>query len=151
MGWSAGFTFRNVGGVGMLGGSWRPAAEMADCTSCAAASRLRERSNWMVTWVAPRKELELMLETPAMVANCPSSGVATDEAMVSGLAPGRLALTWMVGKSTLGRSLTGRARYAVMPNSRIASMTSVVITGRRINSSAIFTNHYPGAPAARWR
>jgi hypothetical protein len=27
--------------------------------------------------------------------------------MVSGFAPGRFAVTWMVGKSTLGRSLTG--------------------------------------------
>ena len=34
---------------------------------------------------------------PAMVENCFSSGVATDEAIVSGLAPGRLADTWMVG------------------------------------------------------
>ena len=47
---------------------------------------------------------------PAIVENCFSSGVATDEAIVSGLAPGRLALTWMVGKSTVGRSLTGSSR-----------------------------------------
>jgi hypothetical protein len=45
-----------------------------------------------------------------MVENCRSSGVATADAMVSGLAPGRLAATWMVGKSTLGRSLTGSRR-----------------------------------------
>ena len=32
-----------------------------------------------------------------MVENCFSSGVATEEAIVSGLAPGRLAWTWMVG------------------------------------------------------
>ena len=32
-----------------------------------------------------------------MVANCFSSGSATDEAIVSGLAPGSDALTWMVG------------------------------------------------------
>ena len=42
-----------------------------------------------------------------MVANCFSSGSATADAMVSGLAPGRPACTWMVGKSTVGRSLTG--------------------------------------------
>ena len=42
-----------------------------------------------------------------MVANCCSSGVATDEAMVSGLAPGRLAVTLIVGKSTLGSAATG--------------------------------------------
>jgi len=45
---------------------------------------------------------------PLMVENWFSSGEATDEAMVSGSAPGRLALTWMVGKSMLGRSETGR-------------------------------------------
>ena len=37
-------------------------------------------------------------------------GVATDEAMVSGEAPGSLAVTEMVGKSTFGNSETGRAR-----------------------------------------
>ena len=42
-----------------------------------------------------------------MVANCCSSGVATDEAMVSGLAPGRLAVTLIVGKSTFGSAATG--------------------------------------------
>ena len=46
--------------------------------------------------------------TPAMVENWLSSGVATAEAMVSGSAPGRLAETVMVGKSTAGNSLTGR-------------------------------------------
>jgi hypothetical protein len=47
---------------------------------------------------------------PGMVENSFSRGVATDEAMVSGLAPGRLALTEMEGKSTAGRSLTGSER-----------------------------------------
>ena len=36
--------------------------------------------------------------------------VATAAAMDSGEAPGRLAVTWMVGKSTLGSSETGSAR-----------------------------------------
>ena len=45
-----------------------------------------------------------------MVENWPSSGVATVAAMVSGEAPGRLAETEMVGKSTFGNSETGRAR-----------------------------------------
>ena len=44
-----------------------------------------------------------------MVENCDSSGVATALAMVWGSAPGRLAETLMVGKSTAGNSLTGRA------------------------------------------
>src|SRR5580765_6582345 len=58
--------------------------------------------------------------------------------MVSGVAPGTLALTSNVGKSTLGRSLTGSCRYPMMPNRRIASMTRVVMTGRRIKPSAMF-------------
>ena len=70
-----------------------------------------------------------------MVENCFSSGVATEEAMVSGLAPGSTAETWIVGKSTLGRSLTGSRRYAMMPKMRIPTMTNVVMTGRRMKSS----------------
>ena len=38
-----------------------------------------------------------------MVENCRSSGVATEAAMVSGLAPGRPAFTWMVGKIHVGQ------------------------------------------------
>jgi hypothetical protein len=44
-----------------------------------------------------------------MAVNCRSSGVATELAMASGLAPGRLALAVRVGKSTLDRSVTGSA------------------------------------------
>ena len=42
-----------------------------------------------------------------MAANCCSSGVATEDAMVSGLAPGNAAVTVMVGKSTVGSAATG--------------------------------------------
>ena len=52
--------------------------------------------------------VEVIESRPAMVENCFSSGVATDDAIVSGLAPGREALTTIVGKSTLGRLFTGR-------------------------------------------
>ena len=38
----------------------------------------------------PARSIEVIESRPAMVENCRSSGVATDEAMVSGLAPGRL-------------------------------------------------------------
>ncbi len=98
------------GGVGMPGGIWGWAAAMAACTSWAAASMLRSRVNWIVIWVLPSALVEVIESMPAMVENCFSSGVATAEAMVSGLAPGSDAVTWMVGKSMLGRSLTGRSR-----------------------------------------
>ena len=75
----------------------------------------RSRVNCRVIWVSPSALVEVMESRPAMVENCLSSGVATAEAMVSGLAPGRLAVTWMVGKSTLGRSLTGRQPVAHDP------------------------------------
>src|ERR1700733_1295705 len=107
IGESDGFTFRSVGGLGRLLGSWRDAAWIAVCTSPAAPSMSRSRSNWMVMLVEPCALEDVIDETPAMVENWLSSGVATDEAMVCGSAPGRLADTWMVGKSTLGSSLTG--------------------------------------------
>ena len=52
---------------------------------------LRLRSNCSVMLVLPWPLLELIDVTPAIVENCFSSGVATDAAIVSGLAPGRFA------------------------------------------------------------
>src|SRR5204863_320821 len=75
--------------------------------------------------------------------------LAAADAMVSGLAPGRLAFTWIVGKSTFGRLLTGKRRYAITPNMRMPSMTSVVMTGRLMNSSEMFI--YPPPSRARGR
>jgi len=63
-----------------------------------------------VTWLLPVPLCEIIESTPAMLVNCRSSGLATDEAIVLGSAPGRPAWTWIVGKSTVGRSLTGSAR-----------------------------------------
>ena len=55
--------------------------------------------------------------------------------MVSALAPGRVAVTAMVGKSTLGSADTGSSRKPNTPNAMIEAVMSVVITGRRIQSS----------------
>src|SRR5512140_479751 len=110
IGWSAGFTFWYDGGLGIPGGSCRCVAAIAALTSCAALSRFRLRLNWSVICVEPIALVEFMLSRPAIVVNCRSSGVATADAMVSGLAPGRLAFTTRVGKSTFGRSLTGKDR-----------------------------------------
>ena len=132
----------------MPGGIWGWAAAIAACTSWAAASMLRSSVNWIVICVVPSALVEVIESMPAMVENCFSSGVATAEAMVSGLAPGRLAVTWMVGKSMLGRSLTGRSRYAMRPKTRIAPISSVVITGRLMKRS-VLTRRFPSrAPPA---
>src|SRR5260370_21261044 len=97
MGWSAGFTVWCEGGVGSSGGSGDRVLAIIDCTSCAAASMLRSSVNCSVMLVLPRALEDVMESTPAIVENCFSSGNATADAMVSGLAPGSDAFTWMVG------------------------------------------------------
>ncbi len=85
------------GGDGMPGGSCRVVRAIAVCTSCAAASMLRSRTNCSVMDVLPCPLVDVIWVTPGIVENCFSSGVATAAAIVSGLAPGRPALTWIVG------------------------------------------------------
>ena len=138
IGWSAGLNLRNDGGDGMPAGSSGITAAIAVCTSTAALSMLRSRSNCSVTLVLPVWLDELISSRPAIVVNCRSSGLATDEASVAGSPPGRLALTLRVGKSTLGRSLTGSARYARMPNTVMPSMIRLVAIGRLIKISDRF-------------
>jgi hypothetical protein len=67
---------------------------------------LRLRSNWIVIWVKPSEDVDVIDEMPAMVESCRSIGPATDAAMVSGLAPGKVAVIWIVGKSTAGSAAT---------------------------------------------
>src|SRR5215468_7507565 len=88
-----GFTFRRFGGVGMDGGSCESVDAIAVWTSCAAASMSRSSVNWSVMDVDPWLDVEFMESMPAMPENCRSSGVATADAIVSGLAPGRFAFT----------------------------------------------------------
>src|SRR5262249_48062760 len=97
IGLSDGFDLRRLGGVGIPGGNCGNAAEIAVCTSWAAASMLRLRLNCRVMEVEPCELEELIESIPAMPENCLSSGVATEAAIVSGFAPGKLALTLMVG------------------------------------------------------
>jgi hypothetical protein len=80
---------------------------IAASMSCAAASMLRLRSNCTVIEVTPSALVEVSCVTPEICENWRSSGVATDDAMVCGLAPGRLAETAMVGKSTWGSGAIG--------------------------------------------
>jgi hypothetical protein len=51
-------------------------------------------------FVDPRALDEVISVTPAIRPHWRSRGVATEEAIVAGLAPGKPALTEMVGKST---------------------------------------------------
>src|SRR2546428_373537 len=119
-----------MGLLGRLEGNWPRAALMAACTSRAAASMLRLRSNCRTMLVEPSWLVEVISVTPAMRPNWRSSGVATADAMVSGLAPGKPAETWMVGNSTWGRGDTGRKRKASAPAIATARVSSDVVTGR---------------------
>jgi hypothetical protein len=88
--------------------------------------------------------VEVIESRPPIVENWRSSGVATADAMVSGFAPGRLAVTCIVGKSTFGRSFTGSSTYAPRPKRKIANMTREVMIGLRINNSGTFTARRQG-------
>src|SRR5690606_39239021 len=85
-------------------------------------------------WVEPSLLRELISETPAMEPKACSSGVATLEAMVSGLAPGKLAEIAITGKSISGKDATGKSRKASAPTRTIASASRLEPTGRKINS-----------------
>ena len=104
---------------------------------------LRLRSNCNVTTVEPSELTELICATPAIWPNWRSSGVATVAAMVSGLAPGTVALTWMVGKSTCGSGATGNSGKATMPTSASAAINSDVAIGRRMKTSEMFISSCP--------
>src|ERR1700677_1982990 len=97
IGLSAGVTFWKLGGAGSCGGSLRSVAEMFDWTSSAAPSMLRSRSNCMTMLVVPSADDEVIIVIPGMVANARSRRPATEEAIVSGLAPGSCDDTEMVG------------------------------------------------------
>jgi len=59
--------------------------------------------------------------------------------MVSGLAPGRLALTEITGKSTCGSGETGNTKNAPMPASATPTVSSTVAIGRRTKGAERFT------------
>src|SRR5579862_5187517 len=80
---------------------------------------------------------------PAMRPNCRSSGVATADAIVSGLAPGNPADTCMTGNSTCGSGATGRKLNARMPEISSAIASREVPIGRLMNGAEIFIANLP--------
>ena len=102
----------------------------------------------MVIEVVPSELAEVISVTPAMWPNCRSSGVATEDAMISALAPGKPAPTEIVGKSTCGSGDTGSTLNAIAPAMATATVSSVVATGRRMNGAEIFM---PALPVLRLR
>src|ERR1700716_4266827 len=101
-------------------------------------------SNCRVMPVEQRPLEEVIWVTPAMRPNWRSRGVATAEAMVSGLAPGSPAPTEMVGKSTCGSGATGKNLKATTPDKKIAMVTRDVATGRRIKGAEKLDEKFTG-------
>src|SRR6476659_10809495 len=97
----------------------------------------------MVICVVPCEELHDIEEMPAMVESWRSMMPATEAAMVSALAPGRVAETAMVGKSTRGSAETGSRRKPKLPNAMIDAVMSVVMTGRRMQTSESVIGYAP--------
>jgi hypothetical protein len=87
--------------------------------------------------VEPNWLVEVIWLTPAIRPNWRSNGVATADAIVSGLAPGNPALTWITGYSTWGSGATGRRLNANPPARSNATVRSEVPIGRRMNGAEI--------------
>src|SRR5215469_3354961 len=92
----------------------------------------------MVMLVLPIELEDVISVIPAIRPNCLSSGVATDDAIISGLAPGRPACTRIVGKSICGSGETGRTLKATAPARAMPMVSNVGATGRLINGADTF-------------
>src|ERR1019366_7377969 len=112
---------------------------IADSTSRVAASMLRLKPNCSVMLTWPSVLCEVISVTAEIRPYSRSSGVATDEAMISGLAPGKDAEADMVGKSTCGNGDTGSTRKAEAPDNTKAAVRSVVAMGRLMKGAEKFT------------
>src|ERR1700687_4895375 len=102
IGVSAGLTLLYFGGFGRFCGRNPPATLIAACTSCAATSIGRSRTNCKVIVDVPNELVEFIGANPLICPNCRSSGVVIDETITSALGRGKKGVTWMVGKSTVG-------------------------------------------------
>src|SRR5438128_5200216 len=103
---------------------------------------LRFSPNCSVIRVWPTVLCEVISVTSAMTPRWRSRGVATDVAIVSGLAPGIVANTAIVGKSTCGSGATGSFRKAKNPASATPRVNKVAATGRLIDSAEGFTGRH---------
>src|SRR5581483_236996 len=110
---------------------------------------LRDKSNCSVIEVLPNELEDVISVMPAMCPSCRSSGVATDEAMISALAPGRLEETEIAGKSACGSGETGNTVNPTAPAIATAIVSSVVATGRRMNGSEMLMSPPDGLPGPR--
>src|SRR5262249_19754542 len=94
-------------------------------------------------FVVPTLLRDVMSSTSAIDPRCRSSGVATELAIASGLAPGREAVTKIAGASIFGSGATGSRVKATIPQSATPSVNSVVATGLAMKGAEMFTPDGP--------
>src|SRR6516162_10820752 len=94
---------------------------------------LRLNPNCRVIRTEPTVLVEVISLTSAICPRWRSSGLATVVATSWGLAPGKVACTEMVGKSTCGSGDTGSLKNATAPAAASPKVSSVVPIGRRMN------------------
>ena len=122
-----------VRGIGRKIGGQVAAGCVMGSTSREAALMSRSKSNCRVTaWSRGARRGHFADGSNAR--ELPLHGLATKEAMISGLAPGKDADTLTVGKSTCGKE-TGSNRKATAPASAIAIVRRVVAIGLRMKGS----------------
>ena len=92
--------------------------------------------------VEPRKLFDVIWLSPPIREKKRSSGVATLDAIVSGLAPGNEEDTCMVGKSICGNGATGSKGQVTMPTSSSAAASSEVPIGRLMKIAETFTGYF---------
>ena len=97
----------------------------------------------MVMRVVPTELRDVISVTPAIVPRLRSSGIATDDAMTSGLAPGIFAVTEMMGTSSWGSGATDNSECPSHPARTTATHTSVVATGRTMKTPEMLTGASP--------
>src|SRR5689334_8785850 len=124
-------------------------ALIAAWTSRAATLMSLPRSNMMLIRADPCELFDDSSLTPAMVPRARSSGVATVDAIVSGLAPGRFAETKMTGKSICGSGDTGSSVKATAPASTTERLSRVVATGRLMNGEDRLMGYFQRSAASR--
>ena len=108
----------------------------------------RSTSKMQMMELEPVELSEVSSFIPAIWPRCRSSGAAIELAMVSGLAPGRLAKTTTAGRSTLGKEATGRKKYATAPAIISPIASRKVPVGRRMKGVEIDTRPHSAGRAA---
>ena len=106
-------------------------------TSCAFKFTSVSSSNSRMIWEYPSALAERRLSSPAIANSSSSSRSVTSDSIVAGEAPSRVVSTVTMGMSTWGNRLILTRGIDMAPSNTNAPTNMTVMTGRRIERSAI--------------